>query len=1066
MSLEPDDVTLGRMRRFVDERLTPALDAAAVPLNVELWQAPGSWTRGEPPSFTHVAALSAREFVAAPPGTSWGPPWSTAWLKLRGEVPLAWADAGAAGPGASTARASAGASTHDWVDVVVDLGFTGDTPGFQAEGTARTSTGRVIKGIQPFNHHVPLAALLADDPAAADWRAGRAPFPVDLWVEAAANPVLDPDFTFTPTPLGSPATLPAEALYRLGAVELRRRDAETWALWHDLRVLRDQLECLGGTNLRRGRVLRAFSRLLDVMAIESPDAVRSSAPQGRAAVAAVLAEEAGIAAHRVIAVGHAHIDSAWLWPYRETRRKVVRTYANALSLLSEYPEVTFATSSAQHLAWVEEADPDLFGQIRDAVQSGRFLLVGGMWVEADTMLPGGESMARQFVEGITWFVEHLGVTCEEVWLPDSFGYSGALPQIVRHAGARWFLTQKLSWNDTNRMPHHSFTWEGIDGSRVLVHFPPVDNYNSDLSPRQLAHAERNVASSDATSARLSMAPAGWGDGGGGPTREHAETARRLRDLAESPRVAWGTPAEFFTETQRLMADAAAGEPTPVWVGEMPLELHRGVSTTQQRTKAGNRHCEQLLREAELWCATATVRTGAPYPLAELRELWQTVLRHQFHDVLPGSSIAWVYDDVARDHHRVAARCEDVISRALAALVPAGEGHVLANAGPLPVDGVPALGSGRAPEDAPHVPPVTPVREGATWVLEDAATRLVVDAGGHVVALVDRASGRDAVGPAGPANAVELHRDLPNRWDAWDVDAHHARVVRGVPDADVRAEGHAVVVTRSFGSSRLTQRLTLAGGAVRVETEVDWHEREQLLILAFPLDLRADDVAAETQFGHVRRPTHTNTSWQTARFVHATHRWLHVAEGGVGIAVANRTTHGYGISRHVREDGGTTTRLEIHLLRGPRYPDPGADVGRHTFTHLLRPGATLGDAVADGYALALPLRRVAGRGEVAPLVRVSGQGVLAESVSLAHDGSGDVVVRLYEAHGCRADARVIVDVPGGRLSRTDLIGRPTSTDGSVACRLFTEDDRPGAQLTMRPFGLLTLRVARGAQDGAP
>lgn len=1064
MALEPDDVTLGRLRRFLDERLTPALDAEHLPLIAGAWELPG-----EPVPAAEALAVAGEHLVPVAPGQPWGRPWSTTWLRLSGEVPAAWAE-------------------HETqIDVLVDLGFTRDTPGFQAEGTARDRAGGVLKGIAPRNRHVPLPLVLGrerelaggqDGDAVTRWRAGCSPLPLELWVEAAANPVLDPGFTFAPTPLGDPATLPDEPSYRWGEFVLRRRHEDAWGLWRDLRVLREQIEALPVDSLRRGRVLRAIAHALDLAGIASPGEVRAGAARARGALADVLAEGGEERAHRVVAVGHAHIDSAWLWPFRETRRKVVRTYSNALALLREYPETTFVTSSAQHLAWVKEAEPALFERLREAVAEGRFVPVGGMWVEADTMMPVGESMVRQFLEGATWMAEELGVRCEEVWLPDSFGYSAALPQIVRGVGARWFLTQKLSWNDTNRMPHHTFTWEGIDGSRVLVHFPPVDNYNCDLAPRQLAHAARNVADSDAVSARLSLAPSGWGDGGGGPTREHAETARRTAHLAGSPEVSWGTPAAFFSEVEEMAErEAAAGAALPVWTGEMPLELHRGIFTSQQRTKAGNRRCEALLHEAELWCATATVRTGMPYPLTDLRDLWRTVLLYQFHDVLPGTSIAWVHQEVEREHARVARRCEELIAGALAALAgtesdvrepgsePAGGdrgegdrpgGQWSLNPAPVAVGGIAPFGAGRVEPARPAVPE----RRAEGWVLQDDLVRVVVDADGHVRSLVERASGRDAVGPAGPGNVVRLHRDLPNRWDAWDVDAHQRRVSRNVPEARVRAEDGGLVVERTIGSSSLVQRLAVEHGALRVRTEVDWREREEMLSLLWGLDLRCDDVAAQTQFGHVRRPVHRSTSWQSARFVDVTHRWVHLGEPGFGVGVANHTTHGYDVERETREDGGTTTRLRLHLLRGARYPDPGADLGHHSFVHLLRPGATLDEAVADGYALAFPPRPLGGADlrMLEPLVRVTGEGVIAETVKLAHDGSGDVIVRLYESRGARSRALVrpvLEPRSTARVWRTDLMERPIdgSTDGCVA---FEQRDGE-AEVTLRPFGIVTLRA---------
>ncbi|MDN5931865.1 MAG: glycosyl hydrolase-related protein, partial [Pseudonocardia sp.] len=746
-----------------------------------------------------------------------------------------------------------------------------------------------------------------------------------------------------------------------------------------------------------------------------------------------LARPAHASAHRVHAVGHAHLDSAWLWPVRETVRKVARTVANVLSLMDDDPDVTFAMSSAQQFAWLHEHHPELFARLRERVTQGRFVPVGGMWVESDTNLPGGEALARQFVVGGKWFREHLGVECPEVWLPDSFGYSANLPQIMAAAGARWFLTQKLSWNETNTMPHHTFDWEGIDGTRIFTHFPPVDTYGAELSGAELARASRRYA--EQGRANTSLVPFGWSDGGGGPTREMLAAAARTRDLEGSPRVTVGTPETFFRAAQDEYAVP------PVWSGEMYLEFHRGTYTSQARTKRGNRRCEHLLREAELWAATATVRTGAPYPAEELAACWRTVLLQQFHDILPGTSIAWVHQEAERRYASVTATLEALIDGALARLcAEKGAGAAVSahevNAGPYPQRGVPALGSG--------VPrPPAPVRvEGTT--LDDGTVRVVVDEHGLITSI--RSGDRELVPPGSAANLLQLHRDTPTSWDAWDVDEHHRRTVRDLTEIDsLTVTGGTIRVERRFGSSHVTQTITLHDGSVDIVTQVEWHERQKLLKLAFPLDVHAERATSEIQFGHVHRPTHANTSWDAARFETCAHRWVHVGEPGFGVAIANDATHGHDIGRTTRADGGTTTAVRLSLLRAPLFPDPTADQGVHRFTVSLRPDATIGDAVAEGYRLNLPLRGVGG--PIEPLLAVDDDGaVVVEAVKLAEDGSGDVVVRLYESRGTRATARVTAAFPHTGAVETDLHERPLPAPVAL----------DGDRLTLRPFRIVTLR----------
>ena len=1003
-------ITEVRLARFVRERIAPAVYTRTIPLALSSWEVPD-----EP-----VAALDAmrQEFQPQEHGAAWGRPWGTTWLRLQGEVPESWGD------GPDTA-----------VEVVVDLGFTTEAPGFQCEGIAWRPDGSIIKAISPRNQYIPLKLL----------GGGMA---VDFYVEAAANPDMAQGWTFAATPLGDKATAGAAPQYRLGSIVIAELNQCVWDLQQDVWTLAGLMEQLPLELPRRHEILRALERMMDVM---DPDDVAGTAPAGRRALAEVLARPAYASAHQLVATGHAHIDSAWLWPVRETIRKCARTFSNVVALMDEDPNFVFSCSSAQQLAWIKELYPELFTRIREKVRAGQFVPVGGMWVESDTNMPGGEAMARQFVEGKGFFLAEFGIECREAWLPDSFGYSAALPQIVKAAGSRWFLTQKISWNQTNRMPHHTFSWEGIDGTRLFTHFPPVDTYNSELSGRDLAHAERNYR--DHGRGTVSLVPFGYGDGGGGPTREMLAAAARTADLEGSPKVRIGSAESFFRQAED---DYPA---LPVWVGEMYLELHRGTYTSQARTKKGNRRSEHLLREAELWCATAAVRTGGAfdYPRGELQRLWQLVLLQQFHDILPGSSIAWVHQDAERNYQAIETALEAIISGAVAAMLGTGDRQFVLNAAPHARDGVPALAAG---EPLALAEPAQATPHDGGYILDNGIIRAVVDADGLLASLRDHASGREAIAPGQRGNLLELHRDTPNEWDAWDIDEFYRRKVTPLVEAEsVRVaseDGRAtVVVERLAGTSPLTQRITLAPGSPSLEitTVVDWQEREKLLKLGFALDMRADRSAAETQFGHVFRPTHTNTSWEAAKFEICAHRWIHVGEPGYGVAVANSSTYGHDVGRSIREsDGGTTTTVRLSLLRAPKFPDPDADRGHHELTVTIRPGADIADAVQEGYRTNLAPRVASGAAAVDPLFSVSNPAVVIEAVKLAQDGSGDVVVRLYESLGQRSAGTVTANFPVLDIVPTDLLERPTEAPGIVA-------SGSGLQLSLRPFQLVTLRFAR-------
>jgi alpha-mannosidase len=957
--------------------------------------------------------------------TPWGPPWGTTWFRMRGQVPAEWAGRR--------------------VEAVIDLGFHDAWPGGQAEALVHRTDGTPLKAVNPLNQYVPVAR-----PAAGGEQ-------VDYLVEAASNPdILAAGFA-RPTPLGDVRTAGDKPLYTFRRADLAVLDEQVWHLDLDVQVLCELMRELAGHEPRRHEILHALDRAMDLLDL---DDVSGSAAGVREALRPVLSRPAHASAHVLSGVGHAHIDSAWLWPIRETKRKTSRTFSNATALADEYEEFVFACSQAQQYEWVRDHHPHVWERIRKAVEKGQWAPVGGMWVEADGNLPGGEALARQLVHGKRFFLENFGIETKGVWLPDSFGYNAAYPQLAKLAGNEWFLTQKLSWNQTNRLPHHTFWWEGIDGSRIFTHFPPIDTYNACLSGEEMTRTVRNYG--EKGRGTRSLAPFGWGDGGGGPTREIMERARRLRDLEGSPKVVVEHPDAFFEAARAEYPDA------PVWVGELYLELHRATYTTQARTKQGNRRSEHRLREAELWATTAALHVpGYAYPYERLDRLWKTVLLHQFHDILPGSSIAWVHREAEAEYARVAAELEELTAAAVTALGTGGprvfntspfdRAEVIRTDTGEPVYvQVPAHGS--APLTAAGPPrPVTV--EGR--VLDNGLVRVELAEDGTLASVRDLRADREVL--AGPGNLLRLHTDLPNSWDAWDIDKHYRNRFTDLPAAEsvtVVAQDPllgAIRVARSFGKgSRITQTVTLRAGSPRVdiETDIDWHESEKILKAGFPVDVRAAHSSAEIQFGHVQRPTHTNTSWEAARFEVYGHRWVHLGEPGYGVAVVNDSTYGHDVSRTVREDGGTTTTIGLSLVRAPRVPDPEADQGRHRFTYSLLPGAGIEDAIAEGYALNLPLRVADAAGAPDPVVSVDGEGVTVEAVKLADDGSGDVVVRLYESRGGRARGVLRTGFPLGGARLTDLLERPLrAVDGTDG--MYTGGN--AVPVSLRPFEVQTLRL---------
>jgi alpha-mannosidase len=1013
-----------RIRRVLNERIAGAIYSAKVPVELRAWAVPD-----EPVPVAEALAADYQPFTV---GDQWGRAWSTWWFEVIGTVPAEWAGRP--------------------VELLIDPGFQGDWPGNQAEGLVYTPAGVPVKGIHPRNHYVQIA-----DAATGGEQ-------IHFYLEAAANPdILVNDFV--PTPYGDKATAPAEPIYRFRSAELAVFEPEVWALRFDIEVLFQLLLELPETEPRRHEILRALERALDVLAL---DDIVGTAARARAELVEVLAKPANASAHRLSGIGHAHIDSAWLWPIRETQRKVGRTFANVLALAERYPDFRFAASSAQQYKWVKERHPHVWEGIKAAIERGQWIVVGSQWVEPDGNLPGGEAMVRQITQGMRFFRDELGVETHGVWLPDSFGYSAAFPQIAKLAGLKWFLTQKISWNQTNTFPHHTFWWEGIDGSRIFTHFPPIDTYNSTLEAEELHHAVRQFR--EKGRATTSLAPFGYGDGGGGPIREMMERQHRVASLEGSPRVEVQHPDDFFAQAQAEYPDA------PVWVGELYLELHRGTFTSHAREKRANRHAEHLLREAELWWTVAALR-GADYPYDALDRLWQQTLLQQFHDILPGSSIAWVHQQNEADYARSTGELEQLVREGISA---AGIGDAVVNSADhsraetvFAADGE-ALGAVSVPGlgYAPLVPrasehSVSVIRDDADIIVANDLVVVRIDGRGLITSLHDLSADRELVPAGRVVNLLQLHQDLPNAWDAWDIDAHYRHTVRDLTEADsieVTAQGPQVAtvrVARSFGASRVIQTISVHADDPRVHlrVEADWQENEKLLKASLPFVVHAQHHSAEIPFGHLRRANHTNTSWEDARFEVVAHRWVQIEEPGYGIAVTNTGTYGHDITRTVGADGEVETEIRLSLVRAARSPDPGQDLGAHVFDYAIHPGADIKQAVDSGYAQNLPLRVTPGQTTVgAPwsLLSSSNEGVRIEAVKLADDRSGDVVVRLYEALGRRADTALMTGFAWSGVQEVDLLERPVGEDLPRARSLV-----PGVGVVetgLRPFQVVTLRFA--------
>lgn len=1029
------------------ERLGMQLYRTVAPLEVTAWKAPG-----EPVPFDEAALA---HYVPMAKGDRWGPAWSTWWFRVRGTVPEA--------------------ERSNRVELRMDLGFVGDWAGNQSEGLVFTESGFPLKGLNPMNRTVPLTfGALADGRSAAGEPLVEADGSVGLVVEAGANPNMG-EFMNNPTPAGDRLTAPDEPVWTFGGAELVVRNDDVWHLWLDVEVLMGVMKEHPEDSTLRATLLRTLERAADAV---DACGVLEDAAAARDVLAPVIASGAGRSAQVMSAIGHAHIDSAWLWPIRETRRKVARTFSNVLALADEYPEFTFACTSAQHYAWLKEGSPELFARVKDAIARGQWQVVGGMWVESDTNLPGGEALVRQFTAGLRWMRRELGERPTCLWLPDSFGYTGALPQIAKLAGMTTFFTQKMSWNQTNTLPHHTLWWEGIDGSRIFTHFPPVDCYDAIVSADEVFKAERNFK--EKGRAKASIMPFGYGDGGGGPVREMVERVRRYADMEGAPRLVFDTPDAFFDKARAEYPDA------PVWAGEMYLEFHRGVYTSQAELKRGNREIEAMLAALE-WLGTEAVLRGIEYPADEIETLWQRMLLLQFHDILPGSSTSWVNRDAREEYDALRERIGAIIEELLQRLGAGEASGAVGLVNPSPVSRREVLEheSGLSLVDADPLS-ITPLHEaerdiahavrivhdGDGYVLDNGLVRAEMDADGLLTSIRDLTcdgvnGGRELV-PAGErTNVLTVHPDHPSCFDAWELQHHYRHSGTNLEGADsvhVLHEGPlraSIAVDRVFGRSTFTQTLTLDADSRTLDftVDVDWQERHQVLRVGFPLALSASRDRSEIQFGHVDRAIAPNTSWDEARFEVSGHRWCLLEEPGYAVAFANSQTYGHDVqvlSDPIRERRGGI-RFGYTLLRSPEAPDPTSDTGRHSLRYTLVCGADLESAHGAGLRLTQPLFVRDTGASLEPIVRVEPRmrdtHAIIDAVKPAFDGSRDVIVRLHEAEGRRGTAHLALGRNARAVHVVDLL--EDALPGSEAAAKLSGEC--GVELHLHEFQILTLRV---------
>ena len=877
-------------------------------------------------------------------------------------------------------------------------------------------------------------------------------------------------------------------------VEMQEIDPEIAGLYWDVQVPLSAFSRLEEDGASRRELTRALNSAVNLLDLRTPysDAFYASVREAREYLKTNLYEALG-GHDDVIAtcIGHTHIDVAWWWTVAQTREKVCRSFATVLKLMDEYPHYRFMSSQPQLYAFLKERHPELYARIRQRVAEGRWEPEGGMWVEADCNLTSGESLVQQFIHGKRFFKDEFGVDCRILWLPDVFGYSGALPQIMKQCGIQYFMTTKLAWNQFNKMPYDTFRWRGIDGTEILTHLittlgvgQPVKNffttYNGMLHPDALIGGWQRYQQKEINNDIL--VSYGYGDGGGGPTRAMLENSDRMeKGVTGLPRVRQAFARTYFDE---LNARVQGSNRLPVWEGELYFEYHRGTYTSMARNKRSNRKAELHMMDLELLSVLAQDRL--PYPAQEMDGMWKTILLNQFHDILPGSSIHEVYEVTKREYEALERQISALRGERLATLAAPSDAVTVFNTKGFASDEAVCLGQldAAALVDADGARyPVQQTAEGAVaflpalpakgWRaysvsnqpepcaapfaladdhhLETHYYTVELDENGLLSRLYDKENRREVLRPGQRGNLMRMYEDKPIYYDNWDIDIYYTEKYWDVTEltslrwTDVGAVSATLELERCVSSSLIRQKIRFYANSRRIdfETYVDWHEHQHLLKVHFPVDVHTDEATFEIQFGNLKRKVHTNTSWDVARFESCGQKWMDLSEGHYGVSLLNDCKYGHSV-----KDGC----IGLTLIKSGIEPNPTTDQEEHFFTYALYPhaeGWQQAGTVREAYRLNQPALSVRGgqAGTEYSLASVQPANVILETVKQAEDGNG-VIVRLYETENARTEACLTWNRPIASVEECNCIEKKQADAAFESARI---------PFVIKPYEIKTFRI---------
>ncbi|MDO4482443.1 MAG: alpha-mannosidase [Bacillota bacterium] len=790
-------------------------------------------------------------------------------------------------------------------------------------------------------------------------------------------------------------------------------------------------------------------------------------------------------------IGHTHIDVAWYWTVAQTREKVGRSFATVLKLMEEYPNYRFMSSQPPLYIFLKERYPELYEKARARIAEKRWEPEGAMWVEADTNLTSGESLVRQFVHGKRFFKEEFGVDSKVLWLPDVFGYTGALPQIMKKCGIDYFMTTKLAWNQFNKVPYDTMMWRGIDGSEVFTHLittlsvaQPVSKYfttyNGMLHPDSIMGGWMRYQNKDINNDIL--VSFGYGDGGGGPTREMLETSKRMeKGIKGIPKVRQEFSKVYFDELYEKVKDSRR---LPTWEGEFYFEYHRGTLTSMARNKRANRKCELGLMDAELLSVLANDRIA--YPKNELTGMWNTVLLNQFHDILPGSSIREVYDVTKEEYDEISEKLAEITADRMKLLTGSGNGITLFNTTGRTRDDIVNLGKTDAEtlrDENGNIFPIQHTADGdicyvrglpskgyRTFTADSEAhpanRRMLLhndrcietpfyivefNENGHMSRIYDKENDREVLKEGQYGNLMRMYEDKPMFYDNWDIDIYYTEKYWDLNSLDSMewTEFGDVVATlkirRKESNSLIVQDINFYADSPKIEfrTYVDWKENQTLLKVHFPVDVHTDEATFDIQFGNLKRKVHTNTSWDMARFESCGQKWIDLSEGHYGVSVLNDCKYGHSV-----KDGN----IGLTLIKCGNEPNPVADREEHYFTYALYPHAGTwqeADTVAKAYELNQPVLVCCGgnTGDSFSFASADKRNVILETVKQEENGDG-IILRMYESENALTKVNLSV---ADRFTKAYL------------CNLLEEEeqeipvDNGSISLRIKPYEIITVKL---------